>query len=77
MNTRLSSAQKALLSTLAARGGSTDTIMDLVRSEWAGRGHAASYARVHRLARRGFVRFAGMGRGSRVEITPKGEAVIA
>lgn len=44
-------------------------IMDVVNHEWRGRGHAASYARVHRLVRAGVLRLErNSGRGGRVAL---------
>lgn len=44
-------------------------IMDVVHHEWRGRGHAASYARVHRLVRAGVLRLERCGgRGGRVAL---------
>lgn len=67
----LSAAQRGMLSTLA-RWGSCGSIMELVRAEFRGRGHAASYARFHRLRRRGLVAFAN----GRIVVTAAGEAVL-
>lgn len=44
-------------------------IMDAVNHEWRGRGHSASYARVHRLVRSGALRLErSNGRGGRVAL---------
>lgn len=44
-------------------------IMDVVQHEWRGRGHSASYARVHRLVRAGALRIErAAGRGGRVAL---------
>lgn len=44
-------------------------IMDVVNHEWRGRGHAASYTRVHRLVRAGVLRIERSGgRGGRVAL---------
>lgn len=48
-------------------------IMDVVNHEWRGRGHAASYARVHRLIRAGVLRMERVGaRGGRTALFVRG-----
>lgn len=72
----LSIQQRSILEHLAASGPAA-SIMDVRRYEWpfANRGHSASYARVHRLAKRGLVKL-GSGLTRSVEITPKGRAAL-
>lgn len=51
--------------------------MELVRRLYTGRGHAASYATIARLERRGLIRTsAGAGIAQRVEVTKAGLAAI-
>lgn len=71
----MSNQQIAALQFIARNPGATAA--DVTRREWAGRGHAASYARVARLVARGLV---ARGRGYRgslpMWLTPAGAAVI-
>lgn len=69
--TRTSAAQRGILYRLSL--GPVTSIMDLVRYEHSGRGHAASYARVHRLEARGLIAIARQTRGGcNVSITDRG-----
>lgn len=54
MTNRINARQARLLSFITNNPGCTK--MDVVRSEWSGRGHAASYDAVNRLIKRGLVR---------------------
>lgn len=67
----LSPAQRGMLYNLSH--GPVPTIMALVRMEYSGRGHAASYARFHRLRARGLVAMSA----DKVWITEAGKAVLS
>lgn len=74
---RLSQRQRDMLSTLATDGPAPSK-MQLVRRLYTGRGHAASYATIERLERRGLISTRGSeGVALRVEITDRGRAAIA
>lgn len=75
---RLSTKQAAILSRLASIGGTSKTIWELAAWDYRGRGHAASYARIHRLAKRGLVQLGAGPRGARtVTLTERGSAVAS
>jgi len=69
----LSVRQYRLLGALEALGGSTRSIWALAVLDYSGRGHAASYARIHRLAARGLLAIAPRGP---VTLTDKGRAAV-
>lgn len=48
------------------------TAADVCRYEWSGRGHSASYERVRRLARRGFITRTQVGARIELRVTDKG-----
>lgn len=53
MTNRISSQQDYVLTFVANNPGCS--VADVCRAEWGGRGHYASYERVKRLLRRGFL----------------------
>jgi len=74
----LSARQSHLLRAFAALGGSARSIWELASIDYSGRGHAASYARIHRLAARGFIAIAPRGKSAprSVTITAKGRTAV-
>lgn len=75
----LSQAQRDMLANLARVGGTAETIMQLrnmeryrIKTKHNGRGHSASYARFHRLRRRGLVTIVN----GHPSLTPAGRRVI-
>lgn len=63
----MTTKQQNVVAFVAANPGCC--IMDVVRHEWRGRGHQASYARVNRLIRAGVLAASRARRGARVSLT--------
>lgn len=63
----MSTKQKNVIEFVRANPGCC--IMDVVKSEWSGRGHVASYARVNRLVKNGALIAKRNQRGGRVALT--------